>query len=296
MTALPPELILLQAVTGLALGAVFVLLSVGLSLIFGLMRVVNFAHGAFFMLGAYAGAFAMSIVDNFWVALIVVPLVIGGCGLVIERVLVRRLYGRHPDMPILLTFGLAMVVVEAVRMVFGAAGLPFATPPALAGAVDLEIGFFPLYRLFVIAATAVILSALWLFLKGTSLGLVIRVGARDPEILAILGIDFGRIRLLVFGLGLGLAGLAGVLAAPMRGVTPDMGVTVLVEAFIVTVVGGMGSLMGGVIAGLSVGMAVAVTSLFAPEAAQLSMFALMAAVLIVKPNGLLGRANERGVA
>src|SRR5690606_20466119 len=158
-----------------------------------------------------------------------------------------------------LTFGLAYVLVDVVRMIFGVEGIPLGTPEALSGAVNIGVGYFPLYRLFVIAATALILLALWLFIERSTLGLVIRAGSRDPEILRVLGVDIGRIWLLVFALGAGIAGLAGILAAPMRAVTPEMGIPVLVEAFVVTVVGGMGSLKGAVLAGLLVGVVASMT-------------------------------------
>jgi branched-chain amino acid transport system permease protein len=288
------DLIALQLFTGFALGSVFVLLAIGLSLIFGLLTVVNFAHGAFYMVGAYVGVAVLQAGGNFWIALLVVPLAVGTLGLAIERWLVRPLYGRGIDYPILLTFGLAYVLVDVVRMIFGVEGIPLGTPEALAGAVNIGVGYFPLYRLFVIAATALILLALWLFIERSTLGLVIRAGSRDPEILRVLGIDVGRIWLLVFALGAGIAGLAGILAAPMRAVTPEMGIPVLVEAFVVTVVGGMGSLKGAVLAGLLVGVVASMTSLVFPEMADVSMFAIMALVLLVRPQGLLGRAGLLG--
>lgn len=288
------DLLALQLFTGFALGSVFVLLAIGLSLIFGMLTVVNFAHGAFYMVGAYVGVAVLRAGGSFWLALVVVPLAVGVAGLAIERWLVRPLYGRGIDYPILLTFGLAYMLVDVVRMVFGVEGIPFDTPEALQGAVDIGVGYFPRYRLFVIVATAVILFGLWLFIERSTLGLVIRAGARDAEILRILGVDIGRVWLMVFGLGTGLAALAGLLAAPMRSVTPEMGVPVLVEAFVVTVVGGMGSLKGAVYAGLLVGVAASMTSLVFPEMASVSMFAIMALVLLVRPQGLLGRAGLMG--
>lgn len=290
----PIELLALQLFTGVALGSVFVLLAVGLSLIFGLLTVVNFAHGAFYMLGAYAGVFFIGYLGNFWLTLLAAPLAVGVVGLVVERWLVRPLYGRGIDYPLMLTFGLAYVLVELVRILFGAEGMPFDVPEALVGAVNIGVGYFPAYRLFVIAATAVLVIALWLFLEKTSYGLVIRAGARDSEIVRVLGIDISRVWLVVFALGTAVAGLAGVLSAPMRSVFPDMGTTVLVEAFVVTVVGGMGSLAGAVVAGLLVGIVVSMTSLFAPAMAEVSMFALMALVLVVRPQGLFGKKGLMG--
>jgi branched-chain amino acid transport system permease protein len=243
------------------------------------------------MLGAYVGVYFLMLGGNFWLCLVAVPLVVGGLGLLVERFLIRPLYGRGIDYPLLLTFGLSYVIVELVRIAFGKAGYPFDTPDALQGAVDIGIGFFPLYRLFIVAATAVILFGLWLFLEKTSYGLVIRAGARDPQIVRVLGVDISRVWLLVFGIGTGIAALAGLLAAPLQGVIPEMGGPILVEAFVVTVVGGMGSLLGAVIAGLLVGVVVSITSLFAPEMAKVSIFALMAVVLLIRPQGFFGRAG-----
>lgn len=285
------DLILLQAFTGVALGTIFVLVALGLSLIFGLLTIVNFAHSQFFMLGAYVGVVVLAVTGSFWAALLLVPLVVGALGMVCERVLIRPLYGRGIDYPLLLTFGLGLIILELVRIFAGTEGIPFNTPEALTGAVDLGVFFFPKYRLFLIGVTAAILVALWFFLEKTPYGLIIRAGARDPEIVQVLGVDVSRVWLIVFGIGTGLAALAGVLAAPIRGVFPEMGVPVLVEAFVVTVVGGMGSLLGAVIAGLAVGITVSMTSLFYPEMTTLSMFLLMAVVLVFRPRGLFGRAG-----
>jgi branched-chain amino acid transport system permease protein len=288
------DLFLLQFFTGLALGSIFVLVALGLSLIFGLLTVVNFAHGQFFMLGAYAGAFILAWTESFWIALCAVPLVVGAIGMLCERVLIRPLYGRGIDYPLLLTFGLGLMLLDAVGIVAGTEGIPFNTPTGLTGAVDLGFFYFPKYRLFLIAITTVLLVALWLFLEKSSYGLIIRAGARDSEIVQVLGVDISRIWLVVFGIGIGIAGLAGLLAAPMRGVFPEMGIPVLVEAFVVTVVGGMGSLVGAVIAGLLVGVTYSFTAFYMPQMAQLSMFVLMGLVLILRPRGLFGRTGLMG--
>ena len=294
MAGLTLQLLGLQLFTGVALGALYVLLAVGLSLIFGMLTVVNFAHGAFYMLGAYVGLWLLMHGVNFWLALLLAPLAVGALGLVVERILIRPLYGRGLDYPLLLTFGLSYIIVEGVRVWFGNTGYPVDTPDLLQGAVDIGVGYFPIYRLFVIAATAVILFALWLFLERTSFGLIVRAGARDPEIVRILGVDVGRVWLIVFGLGTALAALAGLLAAPLQGVIPEMGGPILAEAFVVTVVGGMGSLPGAVAAGLLVGVVVSMTSLFAPEMSRVALFALMAIVLLIRPQGFFGRAGLMG--
>ena len=291
MLDITPQLLALQLMTGIALGAVYALLAIGLSLIFGMLTVVNFAHGAFFMVGAFFGAYSLGVTGNFWFSLLLVPLATGAIGLVCERFLVRPLYGRGIDYPLLLTFGLSYVLVDLMRFIFGIEGMPVSTPAELKGSVFLGFGHFPLYRLFLIAATAVIVLGLWLFIEKTRYGLIIRAGSRDAEIVKVLGIDIAKVWLLVFGIGTAIAGLSGLLAAPTRAVNPEMGIPILAESFVVTVVGGMGSLPGAVVAGLLVGIVFAMTSLFAPEYAELSIFVLMAVVLLIRPQGFFGKAG-----
>lgn len=283
------ELILMQLFSGVALGAILIMVALGLTIIFGMLGIVNFAHGALFMVGAYAGLYIAERTGSFWWALVLAPLLVGAFGMLIERFLIRPLYKRSIDDPLLLTFGLGYVLVEVVRIVFGTDGVPFSTPSALTGVVDLGVGYFPIYRLFVVGLVAVILIALWLGLEKTKFGLIVRAGARDPLIMRVLGVDISRLWLAVFGLGVALTALGGVLAAPMRNVNPEMGALVLAEAFVVTVIGGMGSLLGAVVAGLGIGIAVSMTALFAPEMATIVMFGLMALVLLVRPQGLFGR-------
>jgi branched-chain amino acid transport system permease protein len=288
-----PELstLLAQVFTGLVLGMVYVLLAIGLSLIFGLMTVVNFAHGALFMLGAYFGVFLLTYTKSFWIALIVAPLMVGALGLLMERFLIRRLYGRSPDDPLLLTFGLSLILVEGVKLVWGKIGLTLDPPRALAGAVNLGFMSFPAYRIFLIGVTVAVLIGLYFFLGRTNIGLIIRAGSRDPLMVRALGIDLGRVWLVVFGIGTALAGLAGILAGPMRGAYAEMGVTMVIESFVVIVVGGMGSLLGAVVAGLLIGQVVGLTTLFVPKAAEIMVFVVMAVVLLVRPSGLFGEAG-----
>ncbi len=288
-----PELstLLAQVFTGLVLGMIYVLLAIGLSLIFGLMTVVNFAHGALYMLGAYFGVFLLGYTKSFWVALIVAPLMVGALGLLIERFLIRRLYGRSPDDPLLLTFGLSLILIEGVKVFWGKIGLTLDPPRALAGAVNLGFMTFPAYRLFLVAVIAAVLIALYFFLGRTNIGLIIRAGSRDPLMVRALGINLGRVWLVVFGIGTGLAGLAGMLAGPMRGAYAEMGVTMVIESFVVIVVGGMGSLLGAVVAGLLIGQVVGLTTFFVPKAAEIMVFVVMAVVLLVRPSGLFGEAG-----
>jgi branched-chain amino acid transport system permease protein len=288
-----PELstLLAQVFTGLVLGMIYVLLAIGLSLIFGLMTVVNFAHGALYMLGAYFGVFLLGYTKNFWLTLILAPLMVGALGLLMERFLIRRLYGRGPDDPLLLTFGLSLILIEGVKVLWGKIGLTLDPPRALAGAVDLGFMFFPAYRLFLIVVTVAVLIGLYFFLGRTNVGLIIRAGSRDPLMVRALGIDLGRIWLVVFGIGTTLAGLAGILAGPMRGAYAEMGVSMVIESFVVIVVGGMGSLLGAVVAGLLIGQVVGLTTLFVPKAAEIMVFVVMAVVLLVRPSGLFGEAG-----
>src|ERR1700722_3411301 len=253
MAGLSFDLIALQLFAGLALGAIYVLFAIGRSLIFGMLTVVNFAHGAFYMVGAYVGVYILMLGGNFWICLIAVPLLVGLFGLLVERMLIRPLYGRGIDYPLLLTFGLSYVMVELVRIAFGKTGFPFDTPEILQGAVNIGVGYVPLCRLFVIGAAAVVLLALWLFLEKTSFGLIIRAGARDPQIVRVLGVNVAQVWLIVFGIGPAIAGFAGLLAAPLQGASPEMGGTILAEAFVGTGGGGMGSICGSCWAGLQGG-------------------------------------------
>ncbi len=283
------DLVALQILTGLALGCIYVLVATGLTLIFGLLNIVNFAHGAFYAAGAYLGVFAFAYTGNFWLSLIIVPVGMALIGLPTERYLLRPVYGRDPSYPLLLTFGLGYVVVELIRIAFGTDGIPFSAPVLLKGSLFFGDIAFPKYRLFVMAFTSALLLALWLFIERTAFGLIIRAGARNTEIVGVLGVDTSKVWMLIFALGTAVAGIAGFLAAPMRGVIPEMGVTVLIEAFVITVIGGMGSLLGAVIAGLLMGIVVSVTSYFAADFSNVVMFAIMAAVLLARPQGLLGR-------
>jgi len=280
-----------QLFIGLQIGMVYVLLAIGLSLIFGLMTVVNFAHGTFFMFGAYMGLFMVGLTGNFWISLLFVPLATGLLGLIVEKVTIRRLYGRDLNYPLLLTFGLSFVMVEGVRLIWGTSGSPFDTPSALVGPVNLGFAMFPKYRVFVIVATAVIVLALWLFLEKTDLGLIIRAGTRDSLMVRALGIDISKIWFLVFGMGTGLAGIAGLLAAPMRGVHPDMGIEMLIDSFVVVVLGGMGSIWGAVVAGILIGEVVSMITFFYPMMGEVAIFIFMAIVLLIRPSGLFGEAG-----
>jgi branched-chain amino acid transport system permease protein len=291
MLGIPTDTLILQIFMGLVLGMIFIILAIGLSLIFGLLTVVNFAHGAFYMWGAYFALLSMRVIGNFWVALAVVPVATGAIGMIVEYFLIRRLYGLNPDYPLLLTFGLSLIMIETVRIIMGTSDYPFSAPSLLQGTFNFFGIYFPYYRIFIIFITCVVISLLWLFLERTNIGLIIRAGTRDSIMVRALGIDISKVWLLVFGLGAGLAGLAGILASPMRGIYPEMGVAMLVECFVVIVVGGMGSLKGAVISGLILGQVVSLTSLAIPEMSNVVIFIVMAIVLLIRPSGLFGRAG-----
>ena len=281
----------MQLLTGVALGSIYALLALGLCLIFGMLGVVNFAHGAFFMVGAFLGVYFLSLTGNFFFSLLLVPIVTGVIGLVTERFLIRPLYGRGIDYPLLLTFGLSYVLIEVMRVTFGIEGLPSITPDSLKGSMNVGIGYFPKYRIFLIVMTALIILGIWFFIQKTRYGLIIKAGSRDPEIVKVLGVDVAKVWLMVFGIGTAIAGLSGILASPTRSVNPEMGIPILAESFVVTVVGGMGSPIGAVVAGLLVGVVYSLTSLFAPALAELSIFVLMAVVLLIRPQGLFGKSG-----
>jgi branched-chain amino acid transport system permease protein len=285
------DMILSQTVNGLVLGFLYVLIAVGLSIIFGLLGIVNFAHGAFFALGAY---FALVLAREFgWWAALLAPLLTGVVGMVVEVVLIRHLYGKEPLLGLILTFALALLIEAILRMVFGGAPLPFNAPRFLAGFVEYGPILLTKYRLFVLAVTVAALIAFWAFLTYTPFGRIIRAGSRDAEMVGLLGINLPVVFSFVFGIGCLLAGLAGLLAAPLWTVTPSMAASAIMPAFVIVTIGGLGSYAGAIIAGLLVGITTAMTIQFQPEWAGAAMYVLMAAILLVRPRGLFGEKWER---
>lgn len=284
------NLYLLQIMNGVGIGMLYFLIAVGLSVIFGLLRFVNFAHGAFFMTGAYL-AYTVSVYLGwgFWAALLVVPPVTFLLAVVLEQRLLRHAYHLPHTAQILLTFGLSMVLQELAIVIWGTDGLHMPTPGALAGVVQWGSFIYPKYRLFVTGFTAILAALLWWLLEGTRLGSLVRAGSEYGDMMALLGYDTRKVFMYVFGLGVALAALAGALAAPLRGVEPFMGLTGLGIAFVVVVIGGMGSFPGALIGGLLVGILQSVLSSAWPEMAQPIIYICMAVVLIARPHGLLGR-------
>ena len=285
------ELIISQVVNGLVLGFLYVLIAIGLSIIFGMLGVVNFAHGVYFALGAYL---ALTLRDNFgpW-AIVLAPLGVGILGMLIEMTLMRPLYGKDPLLGLFMTFGIALFTEELIRTIWGAAGRPFNPPSLLSGFIVWGPVLVTKYWLFVLVLTIVILAALWLFLHGTRYGRIIRAGSRDPEMVSMLGINLKKVFTAVFGLGTAVAGIAGVLAAPLWSVVPSMSEAAIMPAFVVVTIGGLGSFGGAVISGLLVGISVALSIQFWPAASTAVMYALMIVVLLIRPRGLLGESWER---
>jgi len=285
------SLILSQIVNGLVLGFLYVLIAIGLSIIFGMLGIVNFAHGAFFALGAYFALTLRNELGDVWIFL--APLCVAVVGMGIEVTLMRRIYGKEPLLGLLITFGLALLIEEIIRTVWGTVGHPFNAPTALSGFIEYGPILVTRYRVAVLVITVVILFGLWLFLRRTPYGRIIRAGSRDAEMVSMLGINLKRVFTLVFGLGTALAGVAGVLAAPLWSVVPSMSAGAIMPAFVVVTIGGLGSFAGAVVSGLLVGVSVALTIQFWPAAATAVMYVLMVLVLLVRPRGLLGERWER---
>ncbi len=284
------RMVLLQLFIGLSLGSIYVLMASGLSLIFGLMRTVNFAHGSFYMVGAYVLTFVMGASGHLWIGLIVAPAAIGLLGMLVERYGLRPLYGTAEINPLILTLGLNYVLVDLIRILFGLGGTPSSVPASFQGMVSLGFMLFPKYRLFMIVAGALVVFLVWLFINKTNVGMVIRAGTKDGEMVELLGINIRLVWTLVFGLGIALAALSGALVAPISGTTPEMGSFTVIEAFVVVVIGGMGSFVGSIVAGILVGEVIAMTTLWFGQAAHVSVFLLMVVVLLATRAGLFGEA------
>jgi branched-chain amino acid transport system permease protein len=284
------DVIISQTVNGLVLGFLLVLVSIGLSLVFGLLGIINVAHGAFFALGAY---FGLTLQRTFgWPAVVLAPLGVGLVGIVVERLLVRRLYGREPLMTLVLTFALSLFIESLIRLVWGSNMQPISPPQALR--VFLEYGpiLTTTYRLAVLSITLMLLAALWAFLRLTPYGRILRAGSRDSQMVGMLGINLPRVLTGAFGIGALLAGAAGVLAAPLWSVSPAMAAQAIMPAFVIVTIGGLGSYEGAVIAGLLVGLVTSLTTQFLPDATGAAMYVLMAAILLLRPRGLFGEQWE----
>ncbi|GGD12209.1 branched-chain amino acid ABC transporter permease [Aureimonas glaciei] len=279
-----------QLLIGLINGSFYALLSLGLAVIFGLLRVINFAHGAQYMLGAFTAYLLLQHGGiGFWPALIVAPIIVAVVSALIERTMLSKLYGLDPLYGLLFTFGLALILEGVFRWQFGAAGQPYAPPAQLAGGVNLGFMFMPIYRGFVIVASLAICLATWFLIEKTRLGAYLRAATENAPLVQAFGVNVPLLLTLTYALGAGLAAIAGVLAAPIYQVSPLMGSNLIIVVFAVVVVGGMGSIMGAIVTGYMLGLLEGLTKVFYPEASNIVIFAVMAVVLLARPAGLFGR-------
>jgi branched-chain amino acid transport system permease protein len=290
LLGISPQQLFQQLLVGLINGSFYALLSLGLSVIFGMLHIVNFAHGALYMMGAFCAYFLLGELGlNYWFALVLAPLIVGAFGALLERLLLRRLAGLDPLYSLLLTFGLALVIQGLFQNFFGSSGLPYAMPPQLMGTTNLGFMFLPIYRGWVVAFSAVICFATWFLIEKTRLGAYLRAATENPTLVRAFGINVPRMITLTYAFGIGLAALAGVLAAPIYQVRPGMGADIISVVFAVVVIGGMGSILGSIVTGFGLGVIEGLTKVFYPEASNTVVFVIMAFVLLIRPAGLFGR-------
>ena len=281
-----------QLLIGLINGSFYALLSLGLAVIFGMLNIINFTHGAQYMLGAFAAFFLLQYAGlGYWWAIVVAPLAVGATGIVIERLFLQWLYKLDHLYGLLLTFGLALMIEGTFRNFFGSSGLPYAVPPELQGGQNLGFMFLPNYRAWVVVFSIAVCLSTWFVIERTKLGAYLRAATENPTLVRAFGINVPRMITLTYGLGVGLAALAGVLSAPINQVRPLMGADLIIVVFAVVVIGGMGSIMGSIITGFALGVIEGLTKYFYPEASNTVVFVLMVLVLLVKPSGLTGRAS-----
>ncbi|AIY42110.1 High-affinity branched-chain amino acid transport system permease protein LivH [Collimonas arenae] len=285
------ELILFNVFNGIIIGAFYALMALGLSLILNLSGVINFAHGGFLAMGAYL-AYTLFPYTGFWLALLIAPVLTAILGLVTERVLIRRLYGRDPLYSLLLTFGLAFILQDGTRYIWGPQTLPYEIPAALTTPLNATLFFLTGYRLLMLLLVIGVVIGLFLILNHTRLGIRIRAGTSDLDMVSALGVNVRILRNLNFGLGIYLAGLAGVLAAGMLGLQPTIGDSLIMPSFVAIIVGGLGSLPGTLLGGILIGVASSVTSVFFPSATEAVIYVMMALVLLLRPRGLLGEEGR----
>jgi branched-chain amino acid transport system permease protein len=285
------QLIVFNIFNGLIIGAFYAMMALGLSLILNLSGVINFAHGGFLAIGGYL-AYTLIPYLGFWGALIVAPVLVAFIGILVERVLIRRLYGRDPLYSLLLTFGLAFMIEDGTRFIWGAQSLPYQIPSWLSRPLSNEYFFLTGYRLFMVLLVTAVVAGLFLILNYTRLGIRIRAGTLDLETVAVLGVNTRLLRNLNFGLGIYLAGLAGVLASGMLGLQPTVGDNLIMPSFIAIIVGGLGSLPGTLAGGVLIGVASGITTVFFPSASEAVIYVMMAAVLIVRPRGIFGEEGR----
>jgi branched-chain amino acid transport system permease protein len=291
LLGIAPQVLFGQLLIGLINGAFYAVLSLGLAVIFGLLNIINFTHGAQYMLGAFCAWFLLEELGlGYWWALALAPLAVGVLGALVERLLLRRIAGLDHLYGLLLTFGLALMVQGLFLQRYGSSGLPYQVPPGLAGGHNLGFMFLPNYRAWVVVASLAVCLGTWLVIERTKLGSYLRAATENPTLVQAFGIDVPRMVTLTYGFGAALAAFAGVLAAPIYRVSPLMGADLIIVVFAVVVIGGMGSILGSIVTGFGVGVVEGLTKVFYPEASNTVIFVLMAVVLLVKPAGLFGRA------
>lgn len=281
-----------QMFNGLVLGALLALISSGLTIIYGTLGVLNLAHGALFMLGGYAGWVAFTYSGSFVLAVVAGTLFVMVVGVLTEQIVIRRFYARPPEDQLLVTFGLGIVLVEAVRFFFGSLSKSVPPPPGLVGITSLGFMFYPTYRLALLGIVTVALIVLYLVLYRTRVGMIVRAGIEDSAMVSALGIDVYKVFMLVFGIGAAAAGFAGIVNAPVVSLAPDMGEAILVQTFVVVVIGGVGSFPGAILGGLIAGEIISITSMFNPGYSYVMLFAAMTLVLVLRPYGLLGTVGR----
>ena len=292
LTVPPAPAMFAQLLVGLINGAFYAMLSLGLAVIFGLLNIINFAHGAQYMLGAFCAWFLLNALGlGYWPALILAPIIVGALGIVIERLLLRHIYGLDHLYGLLLTFGLALIIEGVFRQQYGSSGQPYAIPPELQGGQRLGFMFLPNYRAWVIVASLVVCLGTWFTIERTRLGAYLRAATENPVLVQAFGITVPRMITLTYGAGVALAALAGVMAAPIYQVSPLMGSNIIITVFAVVVIGGMGSILGAIVSGFSLGLVEGLTKVFYPEASSTVIFVIMALILLVKPAGFFGRAR-----
>ena len=285
----PTQALFGQLLIGLINGSFYALLSLGLAVIFGLLNIINFTHGAQYMLGAFCAWFLLTKLGiGYWWGLLIVPIVIGATGVVIERLMLSRLYQLDHLYGLLLTFGLALIMQGLLRNEYGTSGLPYTMPSELAGGRNLGFMFLPNYRAWVIVASLVVCLATWFVIEKTKLGAYLRAATENPQLVQAFGINVPRMITLTYGFGVALAALAGVMAAPIYQVSPQMGADLIIVVFAVVVIGGMGSILGSILTGFGLGIIEGLTKVFYPEASSTVIFVIMAIVLMIKPAGLFG--------
>ncbi len=290
LTIPPAPALFAQLLIGLINGAFYAMLSLGLAVIFGLLNIINFAHGAQYMLGAFCAWFLLNAFGlGFWPALVLAPIMVGVVGVAIERALLRHIYRLDPLYGLLLTFGLALIIEGVFRQQYGSSGLPYDIPPALEGGRNLGFMFLPIYRAWVILASVVVCFATWFTIERTKLGAYLRAATENPALVRAFGINVPLMITLTYGAGAALAALAGVMAAPIYQVSPLMGRDMIITVFAVVVIGGMGSIMGAIVSGFALGVVEGLTKVFYPEASSTVIFVIMALVLLVKPAGIFGQ-------